>query len=154
VIKVLFVCLGNICRSPAAEGFFRREAKRRRLEDRVAIDSAAIGAWHVGEPPDRRAQSACLRRGVDIASQRARRIAPSDADAFDYIVAMDSAILEALASELPAGRAETKLLLDYATPPGRDVPDPYYGTADDFELMLDLVEEGVEALVSEIERRL
>lgn len=124
---VLFVCLGNICRSPLAEAAFRAEAERRGLD--VTVDSAGTGGWHVGEPPDPRAQAVAARYGVDISHLRARRIARADFDRFDHVVALDRDNLRALQAMRPDGsRSRLSLLLDHV--PGREgqaVADPYYG---------------------------
>ena len=126
-IAVLFVCLGNICRSPLAEAAFRAEAERRGLD--VVVDSAGTGGWHVGEPPDRRAQGVASRHDIDISHLRARRVAPADFERFDHIVALDRDNLRALEAIRPAvARARLSLLLDHV--PGREgeaVADPYYG---------------------------
>jgi protein-tyrosine phosphatase len=125
--SVLFVCMGNICRSPLAEAALRAEAARRGLD--VEIDSAGTGGWHAGEPPDARAIAAARRNGVDIAGQRARKVSRADFDRFDHIVALDAENLADLEALRPAGgRARLSLLLDHV--PGREgkgVADPYYG---------------------------
>jgi len=126
-ISVLFVCLGNICRSPLAEAALRAEAERRGLE--VEVDSAGTGGWHSGEPPDARAIAAARRQGSDIAHLRARKVTRADFDRFDHIVALDEENLADLAAlRPPASRAKVSLLLDHV--PGREgqgVADPYYG---------------------------
>jgi protein-tyrosine phosphatase len=126
-VSVLFVCMGNICRSPLAEGAFRAEADRRGLD--VAVDSAGTGGWHAGEPPDARAIAVARRNGVDIAGLRARKVTRADFDRFDHIVALDDENLADLrALRPPAGGAKLSLLLDHV--PGREgeaVADPYYG---------------------------
>jgi protein-tyrosine phosphatase len=126
-VSILFVCLGNICRSPLAEGAFRAEAERLGLD--VEADSAGTGGWHAGEPPDRRAVEAAERGGVDISGQRARKVTRADFDRFDHIVALDAENLADLERLRPAGaRARLCLLLDHV--PGREgqaVGDPYYG---------------------------
>jgi protein-tyrosine phosphatase len=133
-VSVLFVCLGNICRSPLAEAAFRREAERLGLD--VEADSAGTGDWHVGAPPDRRSIAVAARNGVDIASLRARQVGPADFRRFDHIVALDRANLDHLRRMKPVGAgAELSLLLDHV--PGREgeaVADPYYGEAGDFDL--------------------
>jgi protein-tyrosine phosphatase len=124
---VLFVCLGNICRSPLAEAAFRQEAERRGLD--VAIDSAGTGAWHVGHPPDRRAQAVALRHGVDIAGYRGRQVKTDDFRRFTHVVALDRDNLADLKRIQPSdGTAQLLLLLD-AVPgrEGKSVADPYYG---------------------------
>jgi protein-tyrosine phosphatase len=126
-VAILFVCLGNICRSPLAEAAFRAEAERLGLD--AEIDSAGTGGWHEGEPPDRRAIAVARRKGVDIAALRARQVTRGDFDRFDHIVALDAENLADLAALRPAGsRARLSLLLDHV--PGRQgeaVADPYYG---------------------------
>ena len=132
-VSILFVCLGNICRSPLAEGAFRAEAARRGLD--VEADSAGTGGWHRGEPPDRRAIAAARRGGVDISGQRARKVTSADFDRFDHIVALDVDNFADLERLRPAGsRARLSLLLDHV--PGREgqgVADPYYGGDRDFD---------------------
>ena len=133
-VSILFVCLGNICRSPLAEGAFRAEAARLGLD--VEADSAGTGGWHAGEPPDRRAIAAAKRGGVDISGQRARKVTRADFDRFDHIVALDEENLADLEAIRPAGsRARLSLLLDHV--PGREgqaVADPYYGGDSDFDV--------------------
>lgn len=131
---VLFVCLGNICRSPLAEAAFRQEAARRGLE--VEIDSAGTGAWHVGHPPDRRAQAVALRRGVDISGYRARQVTPEDFRRFTHVVALDRANLADLERLRPSdASAELLLLLDVVEGRrGKSVADPYYGDDAGFDL--------------------
>ena len=126
-VKVLFVCMGNICRSPLAEGAFRAEADRLGLD--VAVDSAGTGGWHAGEPPDARAIAAARRDGVDIAHLRARKVTRADFDRFDHIVALDEENLADLAAlRRPGSRARLSLLLDHAVGrEGEGVADPYYG---------------------------
>jgi protein-tyrosine phosphatase len=131
--RILFVCLGNICRSPLAEAAFRAEADRLGLD--VEVDSAGTGGWHAGQPPDRRAIAAARRNGVDIGHLRARRVQADDFDRFDHIVALDRENLDDLGAIAPAaGRARLSLLLDHV--PGREgqaVADPYYGGDADFD---------------------
>ena len=140
--RILFVCLGNICRSPMAEGVFRHLVAARGATERFHIDSAGTGAWHVGEPPDSRAQEVVGSRGIDISAQRARRIELDDFERFDMLLAMDRSnqtVLQRLAPE--PHRDKTKLLLSFAPDCKRkDVPDPYFGGADGFEHVLDLIE--------------
>ncbi len=148
--KVLFVCMGNICRSPTAEGVFRAAAERAGLA--VEIDSAGTGGWHTGEPPDRRAQMAASARGIDLSGQRARKARPADFHEFDHILAMDHDNLAELEIIQPAdGKAELRLFLDYAPDqPVREVPDPYYGGADGFENVLDLIEQASAGLIARL----
>jgi len=131
---VLFVCLGNICRSPLAEAAFRAEAARLGFD--IEIDSAGTGGWHAGEPPDRRAQAVARRHGADIALCRARQITRADFSRFDHIVALDRENLAALRAMRPASAtAQISLLLDHvAGREGQDVADPYYGDLADFEV--------------------
>jgi len=154
MIRVLFVCTGNICRSPAAEGVFSHHVAEAGLEESIVADSAGTHGYHVGEPPDDRAQKAARRRGVDLSDQRARRIGVGDFLEFDYILAMDRNHLHQLERMAPAhGSAEIGLFLDY-TPRlrSREVPDPYYGWEKDFESVFDLVEEGSLGLLAHLRR--
>jgi len=152
--RVLFVCMGNICRSPTAEGVFRNIVATRAPELSIQVDSAGTHAYHVGEPPDLRAQRAAARRGIDISGLRARRIRPDDFDSFDWILAMDElnrAQLEALAPPQHQGRI--RMFLEFAPQLGRiDVPDPYYGGANGFEYVLDLAQEAADGLLEAILR--
>jgi protein-tyrosine phosphatase len=154
MIRVLFVCLGNICRSPLAEGVFRDLVSRAGLDARVEADSAGTGGWHVGEPPDPRSQEVARRHGLDLSDQRGRRIEPEDFDGFDYVLAMDAQNLDHLRRlARPGQRARVARLLDDV--PGvrlRDVPDPYYGDGDGFERVYDLITRGCEALLERIRR--
>ncbi len=147
--RILLVCLGNICRSPIAEGVLREKAVRRGLD--LVIDSAGTASWHVGRLPDRRAIAAAARRGYDISTLRARQVRSADFADFDLILAMDESNLADLEAMRPPGApARIKLLLDnLADPPMREVPDPYYD--DRFDLVLDLVEEASEALLDRLE---
>lgn len=156
-LGVLFVCTGNICRSPTAEGMFRHAVARAGLAERVRIDSAGTHGYHVGEPPDRRSVAAAKARGVDLSALRARRVEAADFHRFDLLLAMDRGHLSHLARMGPPGSAgRLQLFLDFAPPPwrGRDVPDPYYGQAGHFEEVLDLVAAGTEGLLAEVRRRL
>jgi len=131
--SVLFVCLGNICRSPLAEAAFRAEAERLGLE--AEVDSAGTGDWHIGHPPDRRAAAVAKRNGVDITHLRARQVTPDDFRRFDHIVALDAQNLRDLKAMRPAdAKAKLSLLLDHvAGREGQAVADPYYGRADHFD---------------------
>jgi protein-tyrosine phosphatase len=139
---VLFVCLGNICRSPTAEGVLRAIAAREFPLLKIEIDSAGTADFHTGEPPDRRAVAAARRRGYDLAALRARQVRPADFDRFDFVLAMDRSNLAELESRRPArATAQVALFLEFA--PDTDVlevPDPYYGGIEDFERVLDLCE--------------
>jgi len=154
LIKVVFVCLGNICRSPTAEGAFRALVEREGLAGRIAVDSAGTGAWHLGEAPDPRAQAAARRRGVDISGIRARKATKADFGAFDYVLAMDRDNLAALKKLCPPGEEHRLgLLLDYAPEAAtRDVPDPYYGGGQGFERVLDLIETASRGLLAHIRK--
>ena len=142
-IKVLFVCMGNICRSPTAEGVFHKLLEDMGTKDRFMIDSAGTHAYHVGEQPDHRAQQTARRRGIDLSFIRARKVAPSDFEHFDHILAMDSdnyAILQTICPD--QHRQKVRLFLEYAPDCGEtDVPDPYYGGQNGFDYVFDLVEE-------------
>lgn len=148
--SVLFVCLGNICRSPTAEGVFRARAAQAGLDKQIVVASAGIGDWHVGEPPDRRAITHAAKRGYDIRRQRARQVCEADFDRFDWILAMDSEVLRGLAQMRPTNsESHVGLFLDFAPTLGvRDVPDPYFGAPDGFERVLDLVEAGSDSLLA------
>jgi protein-tyrosine phosphatase len=150
VTRVLFVCLGNICRSPTAEGVMRRLVREQGLEDEIEIDSAGTGGWHVGAPPDGRATEAAARRGTTLEGA-ARRFDPSrDFDRFDLILAMDAENRRVLLAIAPDDEARSKVRMFLAG--DRDVPDPYYGGDDGFEEVLDLVEEAARALLAELQR--
>lgn len=150
--SVLFVCLGNICRSPLAEGVFRIVwAERGRGRD-MLLDSAGTGGWHAGEQPDRRSIAVAATHGVDISGQRARKVRPEDFSRFDLILGMDRANvrdLKALAS--PAARSRIHLYLDFATGNAADVPDPYYDGAEAFASVYRMIREASEALAKRLE---
>lgn len=149
-VGVLFVCMGNICRSPTAEGVFRKLVAERGLLERFSIDSAGTIGYHSGSPPDRRAQFAARARGYDLSSQRARQVSPEDCKVFDYILAMDGDNLNWLKRSCTAS-ASVQLLLTYAPELGRqDVPDPYYGGDSGFEQVLDLLEIACQKLLDNI----
>ena len=151
--RVLFVCMGNICRSPTAEGVFASMLADAGLGEQVEIDSAGTHAYHVGNPPDRRAQEAAARRGVDLSGLRARRVSDQDFDDFNLIIAMDDDNVRALRDRAPAGGSEVRLFLDFSSGPEREVPDPYYGGTAGFERVLDLVEDASQGLIDHIRRR-
>ncbi len=150
-IKVLFVCMGNICRSPTAEGVFRHLIEDMNVADRFVVDSAGTHAYHVGEPADPRAQQVAGRRGIDLSAIRARKVAPADFEEFDYILAMDSDNYHLLMTSCPpAHQHKVGLLLDYATELNEtDVPDPYYGGPNGFEYVFDLVEEAAKSFIQQ-----
>lgn len=150
--KVLFVCMGNICRSPTAEGVFRQRVREAGLEQRITIDSAGTHDYHIGKPPDRRAQAAAAGRGYDLSGLRGRQVEKRDFDEFDYILAMDAENLANLNRIKPAKhKAQVKLFLEFARDHAlREVPDPYYGGAQGFERVLDMVEDAAAGLLAEI----
>ena len=154
-IKVLFICMGNICRSPTAEAVFRHYAENAGLDGRILIDSAGTHDYHVGDAPDLRAQRAAQQRGYDMGDLRGRQVEEGDFRRFDYVLAMDRtnlAILQRLAP--PASNARVQLFLEYARHHAeREVPDPYYGGADGFERVLDMVEDAAEGLLQHIRQR-
>ncbi|WP_439861645.1 low molecular weight protein-tyrosine-phosphatase [Pseudomonas sp. MBLB4136] len=154
-MRVLFVCLGNICRSPTAEGVFRHKLREAGLEARVQVDSAGTGDWHVGKAPDLRTRQAALRRGYDLSALRARQVAGDDFRRFDLILAMDGSNLQHLQRLRPsANAAELDLFLRRYQLALDEVPDPYYGGEDGFEQVLDLIEQASDALLAEIQGRL
>ncbi len=155
-IKILMVCLGNICRSPTAEGIFRHKARQRNLEHLFEIDSAGTGTWHIGEAPDHRACAAAAKREIDLSMLKARTVSPDDFHDYDYIFAMDSNNLNDLLVMQPKNpRAQTVLFLTWPNKEtGRsgyhEVPDPYYSGPESFELVLDLVEEASEEILDHL----
>jgi protein-tyrosine phosphatase len=150
--RVLFVCMGNICRSPTAEGVFRHLVEQQGLAEKIIIDSAGTHDYHIGDPPDARSQSAAARRGYDLSGLRARQVVRDDFTAFDYVLAMDAANLSLLRQQCPeASRGKLKLFLAFAENVElREVPDPYYGGAQGFEQVLDLVEHAAQGLLRDI----
>lgn len=154
-VSVLFVCLGNICRSPTAHGVFERLVRDAGLQERIRVDSAGTGAWHIDEPPDRRATTAAARRGYQLDHLRARQVRARDFADFDYVLAMDHNNYSELASlRQDDSRAQLQLFLEYATEfDEREVPDPYYGGADGFDHVLDLVEDAAQGLLNHIRER-
>lgn len=154
MVKVLFVCTGNICRSPTAEGVFRHLVMQAGLDRRIAADSAGTHGYHVGEPPDPRSQRAAKARGVDLSDLRARKVTAADFAEFDCILAMDHGHLTQLRRMAPPdSRATVALFLDYAPgAAGREVPDPYYGEGNHFTEVLDLCEAGAAGLLEAIRR--
>jgi protein-tyrosine phosphatase len=156
-VKVLFVCMGNICRSPTAHGVFRRLVEEAGLADQIEIDSAGTHAYHVGEPPDSRAQETARRRGIDLSDLRARRATSEDFAFYDYVLAMDQENYHALSAICPEGQGLEKrltLLMDYAPQARmREVPDPYYGGSGGFERVFDMVEEAAQGLLESIRHR-
>jgi protein-tyrosine phosphatase len=147
--------MGNICRSPSAEGVFRHIVTEQRLDNRILIDSAGTHAYHVGEPPDRRAQATALSRGIDLSLQVARRFDVADFEIFDYVLAMDHDNLRILRSLCPVDQQhKLSLFLAFAPHLGEEeVPDPYYGGDSGFERVLDLIEAASEGLLADIRQR-
>jgi protein-tyrosine phosphatase len=154
MVKILFVCMGNICRSPTAEGVFRHKVAEAGLEDRIAIDSAGTHAYHVGQPPDLRAQKTALNHGFDLSEQRARRITADDFEQFDYVIAMDSDNESDLHAVCPAGYEQRihRFLKFAPSSMESDVPDPYYGGSNGFEKVLALVENAADGLLDHLRR--
>ncbi len=152
MVEILFVCTGNICRSPTAEGVFRHYVRAAGLADRIAADSAGTHGYHTGEPPDERATLAAARRGFDLSDIRARPVTREDLRRFDLVVAMDRGhlgLLRRLAPDAEAGRL--RLFMEFAPDHGvLDVPDPYYGGAEGFERVLDMIEAGAAGLLDHI----
>lgn len=155
-MKILFCCMGNICRSPTAEAVFRRLIDQRGLTDKVLADSAGTHGYHVGEAPDPRTQQAARARGYDLSGLRARKVVPADLDFFDLILAMDRSNLDVLRRLCPADRQyRVKLFMSYARNFDDDeVPDPYYGLGHGFDLVLDMVEDAAQGLADAVAREL
>lgn len=154
-MRVLFVCLGNICRSPTAEGVLLYKLREAGLAAAVQVDSAGTGDWHVGKAPDARTRVAAQRRGYDLSQLRARQVAAEDFGRFDLILAMDENNLTNLRGLRPTGAgAELDLFLRRYQLALDEVPDPYYGGEEGFEAVLDLVEQACDALILEIKGRL
>ena len=156
-MRILFVCLGNICRSPTAEAVLRHRIAAAGLDGEVEVESAGTGGWHVGHPPDERSAAAALRRGIEL-DGAARRVGPEDFESFDLLIAMDRenhADLRAMARS-PEHEAKVKLLREYdpvAVEAGElAVPDPYYGEGDGFEHVLDVVERACDGLIESLRR--
>lgn len=150
-MKVLFVCLGNICRSPTAEGLFRQQVAQAGLLDKISIDSAGTADWHTGKAPDPRTVAAAAERGVDLSTLKARPVTEQDFHEFDYILAMDESNLSNLKALQPTNaKATLDLFLHRFGITPNEVPDPYYGGPEGFEQVLDLVESGCQALLQEV----
>jgi protein-tyrosine phosphatase len=149
---VLMVCMGNICRSPTAEGVLRHKLGEAGLADIVEVDSAGTHAYHVGDPPDARSARHAKRRGYDLSALRARKVADTDFEDFDLILVMDWDNLAALEEQCPAAhRAKLRRLTEFASRAASEVvPDPYYSGADGFETVLDLVEDACEGVVAHL----
>jgi len=154
--RVLLVCMGNICRSPTAEGVLRHFIKINGLGDKVEVDSAGTHGYHVGEAPDQRTQRAASARGYNLSQLRARKVARQDLDYFDLILAMDKSNLDNLQRmAMPEQQDKIKLFMDFARNFDDDeVPDPYYGLGHGFDLVLDMVEDASQGLVEDIRKQL
>lgn len=149
--RVLFVCLGNICRSPTAEGIFQRALENAGMSERVSIDSCGVGAWHIGKAPDSRAQAAAKRRGIDLSQLCARQLTAEDFLAFDYVLGMDNDNLRAMHALKPdESNAYVGLFLEFSGTPGAEVPDPYYGGEQGFEDVLDMIETASQGLIQHL----
>jgi len=153
-IGVLFVCTGNICRSPTAEGIFRKLVADAGMSEAIVADSAGTHDYHVGEPPDPRAQEAASQRGYDLSGLRARRVERADFERFDVVIAMDRGHLRALSRlAQPVAAGKMKLMMSYAKSFAQDdVPDPYYGGSQDFERVLDMLEDASRGLLDSLTR--
>lgn len=151
ISKVLFVCMGNICRSPTAHGVFEQKVKEQGLSDKIIVDSAGTHAYHVGESPDSRSQAAALSKGYDLSAQRARQVTTQDFDEFDYIIGMDNANYYNL-KKLADNNQKSRIHLCMSFTKERsetEVPDPYYGT-DGFENVLEMIEVASDGLLAHI----
>lgn len=154
-ISVVFVCMGNICRSPTAEAVFRHYVEQAGLAGQIVIDSAGTHDYHIGAPPDARTQRAAQQRGYDLSALRGRQVEPGDFFRFDYVLAMDQANLSILRRITPPGsETQAELFLGYARHHvEREVPDPYYGGEEGFERVLDMVEDAAQGLLQHIRKR-
>ncbi len=153
-VRVLMVCLGNICRSPTAHIVFARRVAEAGLQDQVLVDSAGTGDWHIGHPPDARSCAAAAARGYDMSALRARQVQARDFHDFDLVLAMDENNLRDLQRLAPPQhRHKLRLFMDFADMDERSVPDPYYGEAEDFQRVLDLVETAADALLRHLRQR-
>lgn len=156
MIRILLVCMGNICRSPTAEGVLRHFIRSHNLGDQVEVDSAGTHGYHVGEAPDSRTQRAAAARGYNLSQLRSRKVARQDLDYFDLILAMDKSNLDNLRRLAdPEQQSRIKLFMDYARNfEDKEVPDPYYGLGHGFDLVLDMVEDASLGLIEEIKQQL
>ncbi len=151
--SILFVCMGNICRSPTAEGVFRHHVEAAGLSEQILVESAGTHAYHVGHPPDKRAAAAAERRGISLGDIRARRVSDEDFERFDYILAMDDDNVARLIEQSPPEHhAKVRLFLEFSSLSQREVPDPYYGGVTGFERVLDLVEDASRGLLETLSK--
>ena len=154
MVNVLFVCMGNICRSPTAEGYFRHIIKEAGLTEQIKTDSAGTHAYHIGSPPDDRAQAAASKRGIDLSSLRGRKVESHDFDKFDYVLAMDSSNHSDLEFVAGGGADNLFMFLKFADNYSEDeVPDPYYGGDQGFEHVLNLIEDASKGLLKDIREK-
>ncbi|MGB8856321.1 MAG: low molecular weight protein-tyrosine-phosphatase [Burkholderiales bacterium] len=153
--KILFVCMGNICRSPTAEAVLHHLVRRQGLEEHISVDSAGTIGFHSGEPPDKRATLHAARRGYDLSRIRARQINQPDYELFDYVLAMDKQNIAWLKKQIPNEYMhKLRLFLDFSEKyAGQDVPDPYYGNADGFETVLDMTEDAARGLLAHLQQK-
>jgi protein-tyrosine phosphatase len=153
--RILFVCMGNICRSPTAEGVARAIAKKKGVFDQFEFDSAGTHGYHVGKPPDARARAVAATRGYDLSPLRARQVNEFDFERFDHVLAMDRDNLELLRQACPEQHhAKLRLFLEFAAnAPGDEVPDPYYGGPEGFERVLDMVEDAANGLLDQLAKK-
>lgn len=153
--SVLFVCLGNICRSPTAEGVFRRLVEQAGLQEQIHIDSCGTSNWHIGKGPDPRSREAAGKRGVDISGLKARQFSEQDLDTFDYVIVMDRQNLADVKDIWHQnGGTRPTLFLEYGSTDLAEVPDPYFGGGDGFEQVLDLIEDAGQGLLRSIQERM
>jgi len=153
MVRTLFVCLGNICRSPTAEGIFRHLVKQQGLTDKITTDSAGTSDWHIGQSPDERSQETARARGIELSDLKARQSISADFELFEYVIAMDKSNYQKLSAICPAGREDRlHMFLDFAPQIGRrDVPDPYYH--DGFDMVFDMLEAASAGLLQDIRDR-
>ena len=151
--KILFVCMGNICRSPTADAVFRHTVQKAGLEDKIFVDSAGTHAYHIGDPPDRRAQSTAIKRGYQMHDLRARKVVPDDFVHFDYILAMDNenrVLLQQRCPEPYSNKIELLMRYSKGNYSNQEVADPYFGGNQGFEIVLDMIEEASQGLLEHI----
>ena len=154
MVKVLFVCMGNICRSPTAEGVFRQAVMNANLADKISTDSAGTHAYHIGSEPDHRAQQASRSRGIDLSDLRGRQVTHDDFNKFDYVIAMDNSNYSDLVQVAGKDADNLSMFLEFADNFSEsEVPDPYYGGTQGFEHVLNMVEDASKGLLSHIRKK-